>query len=121
MAYQIVQSEFGNFVVDDRDEVISRSLINHGDWGEIQDIASVLDFLKSKYSRDIEKNLFIDIGANIGKHTIAALNKYGFKRGLSFEPSKANFNILRTNVSLNNLCEKVKLVNAAAGDKDSIL
>ena len=120
MSYQIAETGFGFFVVDNRDQAISQSLIHTGDF-ETNQIALVLEFLKNKYSRDLKRNLFIDIGANIGTHTISAINKYGFKRGLSFEPSKANFNILRTNISLNNLCKKVKIVNSAAGIEESIL
>lgn len=119
MAFKIVDTEFGYFVIDTNDKVISQALLRTGDF-ETNHISSVLDFLKTKYSRALSKNLFIDIGANIGTHTICAIKKYGFKRGLSFEPNKRNFNILRTNISLNDLCKNVKLVNAAAGDKESI-
>ena len=120
MPYQIANTNFGSFIVDDADQVISQSLLNSGDF-ETSHIELVINFLENKYARKSQKKVFIDIGANIGTHIIAALNKYEFKRGLAFEPCKRNFTILRSNISLNNLCSKSTLVNAGVGDADALL
>ena len=46
MSYQIAETGFGVFVVDDRDQAISQSLICTGDF-ETNQIALVLEFLKN--------------------------------------------------------------------------
>ena len=66
-------------------------------------------FNKKKYSR------FIDIGANIGLHSIL-LDRLNYKV-LAFEPDKDNFQELKKNIKLNK-CKNVKIFNSAISDKD---
>ncbi|MFV1882979.1 MAG: FkbM family methyltransferase [Balneola sp.] len=49
-------------------------------------------------------DVFIDVGANIGLHTLSA-SKFVEQKGkvFSFEPFKKNYDLLKENISLNNL------------------
>jgi FkbM family methyltransferase len=62
-------------------------------------------------------DVFFDIGANIGVYTLFGARRIGDK-GLvvAFEPHIPNANSLITNISLNNLREKVRLVTSALTD-----
>jgi len=60
----------------------------------------------------IKKNSVIfDIGANIGNHSIYWAIKSNTKKVYSFEPVKDTFNILKKNIEINNITEKVKIYN----------
>lgn len=63
--------------------------------------------------------LFLDIGADFGTYTIAVGNKtklYNACRIASFEPSSSSFSLLRENVALNGLEDRVSLHNVALND-----
>lgn len=61
--------------------------------------------------------VFIDVGANIGSHTI---NTFNILKKLSsvysIEPDQENFNILNQNILNNNLDDKVKVFHAYLGE-----
>jgi len=60
----------------------------------------------------IKKNAVIfDIGANIGNHSVYWAIKSNAKKIYSFEPVQNIFNILKRNIELNNVTEKVKIYN----------
>jgi len=65
---------------------------------------------------DISKGIFVDIGANIGKYTIMVGKKIKGKV-VAIEPEKRNFEILKTNVKLNNL-NNIILINSACFSKN---
>jgi FkbM family methyltransferase len=67
---------------------------------------------------NLKEGVFVDVGAHIGKYTIAIGKKIG-KRGkvISIEPETENFNLLKKNVGLNKLTN-VCLQNAACAGQD---
>ena len=77
------------------DLAIGASIRNTGRFEE-NDIASVIALLQLK---PIEKT-FIDIGANIGTHSLYALRQ-GFARCVCIEPDADNFLLLKVNQALN--------------------
>jgi FkbM family methyltransferase len=60
-------------------------------------------------------NVFIDVGAHIGKYTIYAARKC--KIVIAIEPDPINFRVLLSNIRLNNL-QNVIALNIAAYDKE---
>jgi FkbM family methyltransferase len=76
------------------------------------------------YEKDLHKYLnlkegvFVDVGAHIGKYTVALGNKIG-KSGIiiSIEPETENFNLLKKNVALNKLTN-VHLQNVACAGQE---
>lgn len=59
-------------------------------------------------------SLVVDIGANIGTTSLAAV-EFGADRVIALEPELRNFRLLRANVALNGLEERVTTFNVAIG------
>jgi FkbM family methyltransferase len=58
----------------------------------------------------------VDVGAHIGTTTISALSQQGFVRAVAIEPDPDHLRLLRANVALNGLDERVTVVAAAMAD-----
>lgn len=65
--------------------------------------------------RGISGKTVIDVGANIGNHTIFFSRIANAEKVYCFEPFKHVFDILDTNIKINNLSHKVKAFNVAVG------
>lgn len=65
---------------------------------------------------------FLDVGANVGLHTLLAASVLGKNTGriIAVEPHPANLALLRENIALNEL-ENVTVLSVAAGDRDAEL
>ena len=74
---------------------------------EFNDMAFLLHFLRAGDG-------FFDVGANVGSYTLLASGVCGAK-SITIEPVPGTFDLLTANVTLNNLQDKVKLINAGAG------
>jgi len=74
---------------------------------EYEDMSFLLHLLR-------ESDLFLDVGANIGAYTILASGETG-ARTFAFEPIPDTFNILNTNVFINQIENKVKIFNIGIG------
>ncbi len=69
-------------------------------------------------SRSASRRTFIDIGANIGRYTLLAANRHRYARILSIEANPFTFSILKKNISLNAIEDKVTAENVAAGNRE---
>ena len=67
-----------------------------------------------------DKDLFVDVGANVGSYTLLACSAVG-ARGYAFEPAPATFKRLIENVRLNHLESRVKCYNVAVGSEKSVI
>jgi FkbM family methyltransferase len=68
-----------------------------------------------------EGDIFIDIGANIGLHTIYSANKVGeLGKVYAFEPTPSTFLKLKDNIELNHF-KNVELINIGISDEQKIL
>lgn len=76
-----------------------------------------VDMLEHIKKTDLNGKVIVDVGANIGNHTVFFSKICNASRVFSFEPQKEVFHILKTNVEINNLQEKVALFNMALGEK----
>lgn len=63
-------------------------------------------------------SIFIDVGANIGVYTILAAAKIKKGRIYSFEPIPSVFNILYQNIRINNLNDRVTVIEKVVSDKN---
>lgn len=59
---------------------------------------------------------FVDVGAHIGTTTISALTQHGFLRAVAIEPDPDHLPLLRANIVLNGLDERVTVIAAAMSD-----
>ncbi len=68
--------------------------------------------------RLIESGTFVDVGAHVGTSLVPALTRHGFARAVAVEPDPDNVRLLRANVALNGLYERVTVVPAALSSAD---
>ena len=96
--------------VNPNDIYIGRELIYNGNWEN-----HIVELLKSLCK---ENMTVIDIGANIGSHTVL-ISKLVGKKGTvyAFEPSKNHVEILFYNLMINN-CTNTKIYCYGCGDKN---
>lgn len=101
------------FFVDPSDRVVGAWLMWHGGWQrrEIDQAVAVL----AAGGRLAAGSVFVDVGANIGTHTVYALRTGRFGRAVAFEPEPKNARLLRMNIEANGLSGVVAVVEKAAG------
>lgn len=100
------------FIIFTNDNVVSKETFITGEFDLIK-LEKTLKFLKKKPIKTI-----YDIGANIGTICIPAIKRGLINNAFAVEPEKKNFELLKLNVSLNNLEDKIKFYNYALSDKD---
>jgi FkbM family methyltransferase len=59
---------------------------------------------------------FVDVGAHIGTTTVSALAHHEFAGGVAVEPASDNVRLLRANLALNGLSERVTVVPVGVAD-----
>lgn len=91
------------------DVYIGRAIEFYNEVNEIE-----IEFLLSLLKSD---DVVVDIGANIGTHTIPFAQKV--KKVYAFEPQLPIFDLLVENIKLNLLGEKIELFNCALGREDN--
>ena len=87
-----------------------------GDNGSIGDVfvEKELDVL------DIKGRVIIDIGANIGDSTVY-FAIMGAEKVISVEPFPFTFELLRKNIAINGVQDKVRVLNCAIGGKSGVM
>lgn len=93
-------------------EFIQNRIFLERDYFEI----SHLSLLKKYVKRDA---VILDIGANIGNHTVFFAKECGARKIYSFEPTRKTFLILKENIRINQLDSRVVTMNIALGSKKS--
>lgn len=77
-----------------------------------------LNSLIQKVSSFCDKEIVLDIGANVGMTAIIFSDL--FQKVIAFEPSKESFNVLNENLK-NNMIENVETINYGLGNEEKIL
>ena len=107
----VVTTPNGIYEFDVEDCVIR----NHMLTGQVFESHIINGYLKNIIT---QSKYIVDVGANIGCHTVS----YGLfnkeSEIWSFEPQKKTFDILSRNVDLNNLSNRVKVFNCGLGHTD---
>jgi FkbM family methyltransferase len=91
------------------DEVIGRSLRLYGQWA-IDEIALIAHIMRQEPGGD-----FIDLGANVGSHTVAIATLFPDSQVFAFEANPLTHQLLSTNVTANGLTN-VNVFNYLVGD-----
>lgn len=109
---EVVETRYGAMHVPTEDTVIGRSLRIYGEWAEaeISLMASLLNPVDT----------ILDVGANIGTHTLAFSKLLPCCPIVSFEPQLRIFEILVANILLNRL-DKVTPIPFALSSRSSIV
>ncbi|WP_082643228.1 FkbM family methyltransferase [Methylobacterium sp. GXS13] len=111
------EGKFGKFLTH-RDDQIIGSLIRSRGYFEEDIVSQTMVFLE-KIGVRVNNTHFLDIGANIGTHSIAAL-KYGFNKSICIEANVENYKLLKINYILNDFDMRGVVINAAASSYDGI-
>ena len=80
-------------------------------------LTKAIKLLRKKNS----KLTLINIGAHIGSTAIPAIKKNNFKNLIAFEPTKRNFRLLKANIFLNEIDDRVQAYNLAISNKKANL
>jgi FkbM family methyltransferase len=112
----LIYCEFpdGKFFVDPADRVVGTNLMWRGSW-QRNELAQSTQVLKES-GRFRARKTFIDVGANIGTHTVYALNSGDFGSAIAFEPEPSNLRLLAMNASINGYKEQVSVRGKAIGN-----
>jgi FkbM family methyltransferase len=112
---ELISAYGGSFLIPSGNDCIGNLLKVTGQF-ETDDIRSVGEYLRIYSRAESKRLLFIDIGANIGTHSVAALTQHGYLNLLAIEPSEENYRLLTANLCLNGLMERATCIQAAASD-----
>ena len=71
--------------------------------------------------RHARERVFVDVGANIGTPCIPAVARHGFRRAVALEPELENFRLLRANVAINLLEDRIDSHRVAASHSNGVV
>jgi FkbM family methyltransferase len=111
-----VKTDRDRFVVNAKDQVISRGLFVSGN-ADFHKFKTAIDLLS--HHGGVKTDLLVDVGANIGSICIPAVTHGFVKRAIAVEPHPTNCRLLRANVALNDLIEQIEVVARAASPMDN--
>jgi FkbM family methyltransferase len=107
-----------HYVLNSRDDMICRSVFVYGEF-DLAKLEQTRSILRARLGIDALDTI-IDVGANIGTICIPAVLRGYASRAIAVEPHPLNCRILRTNVALNGLHERITVFECACGaDRES--
>ncbi|MFH1311166.1 MAG: FkbM family methyltransferase [Nanoarchaeota archaeon] len=83
---------------------------------DIAHLSNLYERETTKLLLNLNPKIFVDIGAHIGRFSVILANKKS--KVIAIEPSTANFEQLNKNIKLNNLQDKIKVLNVGCSDKN---
>lgn len=106
------------FLVKTEDKHIGRSLFMKQGRGEFMVLSRAVAAIKGLQGPEaVEHRTFIDVGANIGTTTVPAILSHGFESAVAMEPEPENLRVLRLNLVLNELEDRVKALPVAVSNE----
>lgn len=114
MPYATVRVDELVFAVPTHDDGPGGALFVWRQTPELSILPTALGML-SAHGESTDSKVLVDVGANIGTTTVAALARHGFGRAIALEPDPDNVRLLQTNIALNGLNDRAVVLAAAAG------
>jgi|APSaa5957512535_1039671.scaffolds.fasta_scaffold34943_3 FkbM family methyltransferase len=111
-----ITSGGNQFIISLGDNVIGREIFVNGNF-DMNKLVTAMRLISAEKGLSNTPKIIIDVGANIGTIGIPAVSTGMFEKAICIEPVPLNFSILRANVILNNLEDKIDLRNIALSDK----
>lgn len=121
-SYVAIRAGEATFLVSTRDARAGRSLFmnrGRGETAALDRAASVIACLLPEHGHRHE--VFVDIGANIGTATVTAIRSRGFRTAIACEPKPETFRVLRLNLLLNGIDDRVRALPVALSSHDGCL
>ena len=112
-----VQTSYGLFVVDGRDRGPGESLFAFHEFDDFETLKLAVSIAtrEGRLAADVSTRTFVEVGANIGSTTVPALSVIGFGRAQIAEPAPTNLRLLRANLALNDLTDRVVVMPVGVG------
>lgn len=99
-----------------RTDYIQQKIITENNYYEAGDLNYICkEWRNGIIGRSIESGLVLDIGANIGNHTLFFCNECGAVFVHCFEPISSTRKVLEKNIEINHLSKRVRIHPVAAG------
>lgn len=108
----------GRYLIDTADRVVGQAVLAYGRAFDVEGLEVVLELLASRGLAAMGEGVFVDVGANLGTTTIEVLLRHPGARAVAVEPAPRNLELLRQNLLLNGLTDRVVVVEAALSDTD---
>jgi FkbM family methyltransferase len=106
------------FLVKTEDKHIGRSLFLKQARGELMVLRRAVAAIEGLLGGDaVAGRVFVDVGANIGTTTVPAILSHGFGTAVAIEPEPENVRVLRLNVLLNDLEDRVTTLPVAVSNR----
>jgi FkbM family methyltransferase len=112
----VVAHPAGLFALPAGDLTVTHKLVVKGYRGEFAILARALEVIDRR-SGARRRGTFLDVGANMGTTTLAALCLHSFERAVAIEGHTDVCRYLRATVALNGLQERIAVVEAAVGER----
>jgi FkbM family methyltransferase len=118
-----VDTEVGRFFVSTRDKEIGRTLFARGGHDDLATLGRVIDHLRERTSGafTLDRRTFVDIGANIGTTTVAAITAFDAGLVYAFEAAPENYGLLRQNIVANQVEDRVVAAQVAVSDHGGVV
>lgn len=91
-------------------DFIQNMIYLEGDYFDVDQLGEIKEYIK-------QHAVILDIGANIGNHSIFFAKECSADKIYSFEPTERTFEILMKNIQINHLEHTVETKNIALGDQ----
>lgn len=116
----VTDMQGAKILVRTNDPFVSASVFADGRYGDAIELDAAVRTLRAEGfdARIGGWGTFLDIGANIGTATVSALTRQAFSNAVAIEPEPENLAMLRANIALNALHDRVRVVAAAVGAED---
>lgn len=112
-----VDSLNARYVVSTADDTVGRRLFRRTARGEMVILARAVAALEALgQSHLVDGTTFLDVGANIGTSAITALRSHAFGRAVACEPEAENCRLLKVNAAMNDLDDRVLVLQVAVSD-----
>lgn len=111
----LLETPDGHLLLPPNDAVQLPIIARYGGF-QREDLPHVLSLLEARGG--LAGDVFIDVGANVGAHTLQAMRTGLFRRALAIEPAPANARLLTLNMRLNGLETSVDIYRWALGPTD---
>ena len=107
---------YGNFILNTNSRIISKKSYYSKTPYSSKSLIKVFKILEKE---NIDIDIFVDVGANVGTTSIASAYLNSNLDVLCIEGNSSNYSYLVKNIKLNNLENKVTAINSLVGESDN--
>ena len=115
--YVAADAEAGSLIVSTHDRGIGRRLFVQRAYGADELTEAMTILVEAGMRSDLEETVFVDVGANIGSVVLSAVQRWGFGSAVAVEPEPDNCRVLRANLALNAIDDRVEVLPVAVSER----